>query len=80
MMHARALVRLLLVFWALILFPTLIHAAEGVDRPVLPIPKPRNPPIKELDARKMKPPRDDHAAGGAAAAEWVQRCGPREIP
>ncbi len=56
MMQARAPFRLLVVFWALILFPTLIHAAGELDRTVLPIPKPSYPPIKELDARKAKPP------------------------
>lgn len=80
MMQAPAPFRLLVVFWALILFPTVIHAANGLGRTVLPVPKPRYPPIKESDARKAKPPPDDHTVGGGPAAEWVQHCGLWEIP
>src|SRR4249920_694203 len=38
------------------IWPTQIHAADKLDRTVLPIPEPNRPPITELDARKATPP------------------------
>jgi hypothetical protein len=53
-------VRLLPVALAVIGLTVLGHAQQGqaqLDRTVLPIPEPKYPPITELDARKVMPPR-----------------------
>ncbi|HWO99502.1 MAG TPA: sulfatase-like hydrolase/transferase [Methylococcus sp.] len=54
-----------------------VEAADKLDRAVLPVPEPKHPPNKELDARKAKAPPQFEVKGAGGCAQRGDRAARR---